>query len=238
MATYSKIVEIVSGEITTVDLSTNTLSVGELEIGGVSISSVGQIAFFTGQVAGMATNVSIAANNPGTAGNISLSFDGSTTIAAAITAWNSANPNNNVTLTSGDNSQTPDNGTSIPLAGGSNSSGADSIGIFGTPVNFTPAQPNLQSYIEAIDAALAGVAPSGTAKVDTFTLSGTDITNKFVTLSFAPLVAGKSILLVRDAPNMFFGSDFTITGNQLSWNTLALDGILSIGDNLTAVYNT
>jgi len=74
-------------------------------------------------------------------------------------------------------------------------------------------------------------------KVDMFTLSGTDITNKYVTLSHIPAIAADTILLIENAGNFFYGVDFTVTGNQLGWNGLALDGILSSGDNLTITYS-
>lgn len=81
-------------------------------------------------------------------------------------------------------------------------------------------------------------SPPGTvATVEKFTLTGTDITNKYITLSSSPATAGNTVLLVADAPNLFYDTDFTITGgNQLSWNGLALDGILSSGDSLTVMY--
>lgn len=79
----------------------------------------GVAAFFTGQAAGMTTDVTITADNEGTAGNsIALMFDGSTSIDDALDAWNLANPSNTASLTSGDGSQIPDNAEEIDLAGG------------------------------------------------------------------------------------------------------------------------
>jgi hypothetical protein len=79
---------------------------------------------------------------------------------------------------------------------------------------------------------------SGSQQVDLFTLNGTDISNKSITLSMTPSTPNETILLVAQAPNMFYGVDFTVSTNQLSWSGLALDGILSSGDNLTVSYNT
>lgn len=79
----------------------------------------GVAAFFTGQVLGMTTDVTITADNEGTAGNsISLSFDGVEDIDAALLAWNTANPSNTASLTAGDGSQVPDNLEVIDLDGG------------------------------------------------------------------------------------------------------------------------
>lgn len=72
--------------------------------------------------------------------------------------------------------------------------------------------------------------------VDLFTLSPTDITNKFVTLSSAPIPANKTILNVIGGPVQDYGTDFTVTGTQLSWSSLFLDGLLVSGDKLIVQY--
>lgn len=80
--------------------------------------SVAQAANYTGQIAGMTTPITLTADVAGTAGNsISLVADGTSSISALITAWNTANPGNTVTLTSGDGTQIPTSGT-ITLSGG------------------------------------------------------------------------------------------------------------------------
>jgi len=83
-------------------------------------------ASFTGQVAGMTTDVTIEADTAGAAGNsVSLAFDGVDDIDTVIAAWHLGNPSNTVTLASGDGSQVPDNGESIDLAGGADASDAN-----------------------------------------------------------------------------------------------------------------
>lgn len=237
MAVITKLLELQDGRVETVDLSTKVLEAQDFQIGAIPLSGIGQIAFFTGQIAGMTSNVSISANDPGVIGNsVSLSFDGSTSITTAISNWNTGNPSNHATLTSGNGSQIPNNSTSITLSGGLDASGASKVGVFGTPTNYSPATSDVQAHLEAIDTALSGVGPSSGFKVDKFTLSGTDISNKFVTLSLSPATPSATILLVSDAPNMFYGADFTVTGNQLGWNGLALDGILASSDTLTVIY--
>lgn len=65
-------------------------------------------ASFTGTLSGTATPVTIKASVAGTAGNsIALVFNGSNTIAAAISTWNTANPSNTATLVSGVGTQIP-----------------------------------------------------------------------------------------------------------------------------------
>jgi len=85
-----------------------------------SSHAAGVKAYFFGQTVGMTEDVFIRANNVGTTGNITLTFNGSTTINSAISTWNSANPSNQVTLVSGTGSQTPNNGESIELESGVN----------------------------------------------------------------------------------------------------------------------
>jgi microcystin-dependent protein len=75
-------------------------------------------ATYTGTIAGTATPVTISANNTGSTGNtVVLNFDGSTTIAGAIAAWNTANPTNLITLTTGDGTQIPSAAAQVQLTG-------------------------------------------------------------------------------------------------------------------------
>lgn len=68
--------------------------------------------------------------------------------------------------------------------------------------------------------------------VNRFTLSGTDITNGFVTLTQAPDTAGNTIATVVGGPMQDYGVDYTVTGSQLSWTGLGLAGVLIAGDKL------
>jgi hypothetical protein len=82
-------------------------------------------ASFTGQVAGMTTNITLTADHAGVAGNsIMLTGDGTSSITTLVAAWNTANPSNTVSLTSGDGTQIPSVGAMITLAGGINSATA------------------------------------------------------------------------------------------------------------------
>jgi hypothetical protein len=80
-------------------------------------------ASFSGQVAGMTTDVEISADVAGSAGNITLIADSVTDIDGLILAWNTGNPGNEVSLVSGDGSQVPTAG--ITLSGGSDASDAN-----------------------------------------------------------------------------------------------------------------
>lgn len=81
-------------------------------------------------------------------------------------------------------------------------------------------------------------ASLGREKIDYFTLSPTDITNKQIILSAFP---GTPTLVVLDqiegSPQQY-AVDFTVSGNILSWSGLGLDGSLVSGDRLRVHYWT
>jgi hypothetical protein len=82
-------------------------------------------------------------------------------------------------------------------------------------------------------------AAANSAVVDTFTLSATNITNKYVTLTGTPKTAADVTLSIKNAPGQFYGEDFEIDAvntNRLSWAGMGLDGLLESGDKLTIVY--
>jgi hypothetical protein len=81
----------------------------------------GTYASFTGQVNGMTSDVTITADNIGSAGNITLTGPSGTDINDLITDWNTNNPSNTVTLTAGDGTQIPVN-DDIVLTGGTGGS--------------------------------------------------------------------------------------------------------------------
>jgi hypothetical protein len=88
-----------------------------------SVSAVA--AFFTGQVAGMTTSVTITATTVGVVGNsVILVGDGISSISTLISVWNTAFPSNTIGLTSGDGTQIPSAFAMITLSGGVNSATA------------------------------------------------------------------------------------------------------------------
>lgn len=89
---------------------------------GIQVSGVAaNPALFTGIVQGTSTSVTLTAVTPGAVGNsIVLTFTGSNSISSAVTTWNTANPSNQVALTSGDGTQVPSAG-SVQLSGGNTS---------------------------------------------------------------------------------------------------------------------
>ena len=94
------------------DLTTK-LAVG---IGNVLVPAISAIAAsFSGQIAGMTTDVEISADVAGLAGNVTLVGDGVADIDGLIATWNLANVGNELTLDSGDGSQIPDLDAEISL---------------------------------------------------------------------------------------------------------------------------
>lgn len=77
----------------------------------------------------------------------------------------------------------------------------------------------------------------GKYNVSKYTLSGTDITNGFVTLPSAPLIATITRLDVIGGIEQDYSVDFTVISNQVSWTGLGLDGILTAGDKIIVAYN-
>jgi hypothetical protein len=86
----------------------------------------------------------------------------------------------------------------------------------------------------------ADMGGSSSYLVNEFTLSPTDISNGFVTLSSAPDVPADTILTVIGGPMQSYGVDYTISGAQLTFiNSLAVGGVSALvsGDILVIQYN-
>ena len=73
--------------------------------------------------------------------------------------------------------------------------------------------------------------------VNLFTLSGTDITNGYVTLTSTPVDATKVILNIIGGPVQEYGVDYQMIGADLDWNGLFLDGVLIAGDKLIVQFS-
>lgn len=103
--------------------------------------------------------------------------------------------------------------------------------VFAGPTLGLPGTPAFRALVEAD-------LPAGISyHVETFTLTGTDITNGYVTLSASPSTANLTVLQVIGGPVQAYGDDFTVSGAQLSWSSLFLDGVLVAGDKLIVQFN-
>jgi hypothetical protein len=73
-------------------------------------------------------------------------------------------------------------------------------------------------------------------KVEYFTLTLGEIIAGQVTLASTPIHPAKVLLTPYEGVPSFYGLDFTVAGNVLSWTGLGLDGLLGPGDILQVVY--
>lgn len=78
--------------------------------------------------------------------------------------------------------------------------------------------------------------------VQTFTLSPSDVSNKYVDLSTPPSTPTATRLSISGAPGMAYSTDFEVITNgvdvrRLSWNGKTIDGILESGDVVTVEYD-
>lgn len=71
-----------------------------------------------------------------------------------------------------------------------------------------------------------------------YTLTPTDISNKYITLPAVPATTGLTQLTVIGGPLQSYGTDFIVSGMQLNWSSLFLDGVLTSGDKLVVTYNS
>jgi hypothetical protein len=85
---------------------------------------------------------------------------------------------------------------------------------------------------------IPGVSPSSNNVVNYFTLTSTNILEKKITLNSIPAVPEKTILDVITGGPQKYETDFVVTGNELSWDGLNLDGELSEGEDLRVEYFT
>jgi hypothetical protein len=89
-----------------------------------------------------------------------------------------------------------------------------------------------KSYVD--DAVGSGVE---TRKTELLTLTSTNITNKYVTLSQTPkTVSAVSVCPVGGIPQQY-GVDYTVSGTTLSWSSLGLEDILEATDILIVEYS-
>lgn len=85
-------------------------------------------------------------------------------------------------------------------------------------------------------AAVAPITPSGTQEVGYQTLDATAITNKEFTLPSTPAVSTKVMLDLIGGSAQVYGTDFTVSGDVLSWNGLTLESELTEGSILRYNY--
>jgi len=97
---------------------------------------------------------------------------------------------------------------------------------------------NLYAFSTTSNSWVMIAGPSTNYIVNVFTLTSTDILNKYVTLTATPVTPATTVLSVVGGPVQVYGNDYQIIGgNQLNWSGLFLDGVLSSGDILIVQFN-
>lgn len=104
--------------------------------------------------------------------------------------------------------------------------------------------PEASSTVQAIYVIQTGfsgqnnsVAGSGaTPKVENRVITSGELASKQIILTYAPFdPTATSLDLITEGPQSY-GTDFTITGNVLTWSSLGLDGVVTLGDKLRILY--
>jgi hypothetical protein len=81
-----------------------------------------------------------------------------------------------------------------------------------------------------------GGGGGGNLKVEYRTITAPEAAAKALTLAQTPGLATEVALDVISSSAQFYGTDFTVAGTVLSWNGLALDGVLLAGDQVRIFY--
>jgi len=232
------------------------VTLGTTAINWTQFSGAGQVIAGAGLTKTGNTIDLVAGDNSLTVGanSVSVNLDSAffSVGGSGITLVNGAITATQINSSALGNGLTGGSGTAISvvaaafITGGAVEIDGDKLNITWDPTNYTPATvptfstsvDDLTSHLKGIDTKLGQL--SVTRRVETFTLAGGDITNKYVTLANTPAAAGRVILLVKGAPAQFYGDDYAMDGTvttRLTWDSLALDGILASGDKLTVEYD-
>jgi hypothetical protein len=103
----------------------------------------------------------------------------------------------------------------------------------GTSINY-----NSSTGVIAVDVASLNIE---TQKVEVLTLSGTNITNKYIDLANVPKTANAVMVHPVGGPAQEYTVDFTVVSDgsvvkRLNWSSLGMDGVLESGDKLIVSY--
>jgi hypothetical protein len=170
--------------------------------------------------------------------SLNVTAAGPSTVAATVAGGPVSGP---ITITGSTASLAADStsiGSSLPtlVSGGTLSYISNALGNGyspSTPANWpvVPAQ-----VAQALDELAARTSSPGLSDY-VYTLTPTDITNKYITLPSAPLTANLTLMTVIGGPMQSYGPDYAVSGSQLGWSGLFLDGVLVSGDILVVEFN-
>lgn len=120
-----------------------------------------------------------------------------------------------------------------PVTGGT---GVDSLNSLTGDINLI-AGSNITITPTGNDLTIAATSGGSSLNIEYRTVTSGENTAKQLTLAMTPSQPTLVILGIASAPTQVYGTDFTVSGNILSWSGTALDGILSTGDQLLIEYN-
>jgi len=95
---------------------------------------------------------------------------------------------------------------------------------------------NIYDILDNLSSSTSESEENGTRITEEFDLSPTDISSKYVQLSYAPIDYESSTIKIKGGATSIYGIDYTINDRLLSWNGYDLDGILLVGDKLFITY--
>lgn len=96
-------------------------------------------------------------------------------------------------------------------------------------------QQNIDLIVDAITAV---PGPGAVAKGEVFTLTQTEISRKYISLSEI-IIDNQSVMVFIEGAGILaeVGVDYSVSGQDIFWTSYALEGILSVGDKLRIIYN-
>ncbi len=115
------------------------------------------------------------------------------------------------------------------------SSGATNTDLLPTAQGAETVKTTMAQILAYIQANLPGTALTQASQI--FTITPTDITNKYVTLAHTPAVAANVFAFIQGNTPGVYGDDFTMaTATRFSWNSLGFEDIIVSGDTLVVNY--
>jgi len=79
-------------------------------------------------------------------------------------------------------------------------------------------------------------AIGGVDEIEYITVDATDISNKYTLLAQTPYAVTEVALDIIGGCAQIYGTDYTVSGTQLGWNGLGLDGVIAADDNIRVFY--
>jgi hypothetical protein len=241
--------EIASGAVTDVKIDPSVAGAGL--IGGNGPLAVGAgdgitvtadaVSVNASQIVDTTKGLVVASNDI----SVNLDANGGLVFTAGAIGLGSGVAGDGLSITDGVLSVNTGNGTQLvgdsvvlgPLTSNWNTyNGATHYEITGLADPTTPSSATTMSWVQT---AITN-ATANSDVVETFTLSASNITNKYVQLANVPKTASQVVLLIKNAPNQFYGIDYQMDGstpNRLTWASMGIDGIIEAGDNITVMYN-